>query len=520
MSLAIGVFTQQSIQAVPCDRPVSGLNVSLAIGNRTAQIPIYRPGAALYEIDPTVKINIINSLTNPAANRTVSTIGCTTGNCTFENVNGITHSFAGVCSKCVDTTSGISLWYDSNSSNPISPWVLNATGGMPAINVGGQSTFVSLAGSLRGEMDFEILSPEIQSALPFALANISMISVTLDGCTVNTTSGSETPQCSSRFRNELPDESFFEYWNVISTFCVVYPCIQNSFADVKNGKFTEITRNEIVMHVDGISTSPVQNYINVNKPCIIDGIQYDQSNYTRIPSWSQHSQTLLNGQLEPTDCVYSLYSASAWGLSEFLQTLFSGRCGLASNAEIGALFEQKWTLCNVDSENSSDAIWLQSMFNNANATFQSIDIAMNSMATAISDSFRLQGAYGSIWDDYLDNVTDVGGNLSRPAILNGTISQIKVCIQVNWRWLSLPACLVGLTAVLLLNAIITSRLDRQKLPIWKSSILPLLYSTPGMELFTTSASLTGLGKDAEKRTIRLIKADDRWEFEEIKNSNN
>jgi hypothetical protein len=166
-------MTQQAILAVPCNRPVQAGNVSLSIGNSTARLPSFRHGSALFDIDPKFKINIINGLANPSTNRTISKRDCTTGNCTFTAVNGITHSYAGICSKRVNTTSGIT--FSANATNMTdTPTVLfwNATGGQPSIPV--LSLIVFETGQTALTFPANVLS-EFEGVLPSTLLNVSVI---------------------------------------------------------------------------------------------------------------------------------------------------------------------------------------------------------------------------------------------------------------------------------------------------------------------------------------------------------
>src|SRR5436309_12738282 len=86
-SLTISVFTQQAILSVPCSKPIPGQNVTLPIGSNTGQLPQYLYTANTWDMDPIMKINIINALSNHSANGSVSARGCTSVNCTFKSVN-------------------------------------------------------------------------------------------------------------------------------------------------------------------------------------------------------------------------------------------------------------------------------------------------------------------------------------------------------------------------------------------------------------------------------------------------
>ena len=202
LSLAVSVFMQQAILTVPCERVDPNGIVSLPVGNTTARIPILANAMEEYVVDidihPTVKINIMNTLANPSANRFVSVAGCTTGNCTFESVNGITHSFAGVCGKCFDTSSGIFLWSNSSDlTDPDTTLFINATGGQPSIQLNGLGVLQSSA-QYPDDLPMEIpIDPNTEAIFLSSMFNVSIISLTSVGCTLNQTAS--TRNCSQHF---------------------------------------------------------------------------------------------------------------------------------------------------------------------------------------------------------------------------------------------------------------------------------------------------------------------------------
>lgn len=375
LSLAISVFTQQAISSVSCEITLPPGSVSLPLGGPIAELPNFMYAASAFDIGPSSKINIIGGLSNPSANRSVSVQGCTTGNCTFSATNGITHSFGGICSKCADTSPGIFLW--SNSTNLTDPYTavfINATGGRPALAIsqivnatGNQSattTFVpddclqSIAGDLllEGPMDIP-LEVGFEVILPSALLNVSVHSLTYAGCTPNATAANCSPSYASV--SEGLDPQQFNKWDVLSTSCVLYPCIRNSYAEVVDGIFTETTVSEVVMQPSDSTTQDKMEltFVGVNEPCVIDGALFTAFNYTAIPSWTQN-QSVINGQRVPTSCVYGLDQYTGWGLSTYLANILNANCLSGSGNEI----EDQWAFCSTQAAATSstpDAVWFQ-----------------------------------------------------------------------------------------------------------------------------------------------------------------
>jgi hypothetical protein len=115
------------------------------------------------------------------------------------------------------------------------------------------------------------------------------------------------------------------------------------------------------------------------------------------------------------------------------------------------------------------------------------------------------GSAGSLYNKCNSLVSSSYGNLSAPLEIFGVIYQPDVCVSVNWRWLSLPALLVLLTAILLVAAVARSLRDRKVFPSRKSSVLPFLYALQGaITAAPSGASVLGvLEKDAKRRMTRL-----------------
>lgn len=63
-------------------------------------------------------------------------------------------------------------------------------------------------------------------------------------------------------------------------------------------------------------------------------------------------------------------------------------------------------------------------------------------------------------------------------MINGVAWETTVCTYVEWPWIALPAMLTTATAVLLAGVVGKSWRYRASRPVWKSSILPLLFHGP------------------------------------------
>jgi hypothetical protein len=117
--------------------------------------------------------------------------------------------------------------------------------------------------------------------------------------------------------------------------------------------------------------------------------------------------------------------------------------------------------------------WLSSLYNQGNATFDTINSVFDGVATAYTNHVRNSG------------IPRAGKNSSAikdPAeIIIGQVWHTTICTKFAWEWLIFPAALVLATLAILVTTMMMSRLDPQQLPIWKSSLLPLLYYGFGKE---------------------------------------
>lgn len=69
-------------------------------------------------------------------------------------------------------------------------------------------------------------------------------------------------------------------------------------------------------------------------------------------------------------------------------------------------------------------------------------------------------------------------NVTSPGTINGIAWETMVCTHVEWAWVAFPAALTGGTAVFLVCAIWKEVRDREHRPVWKASVLPLLFHGP------------------------------------------
>jgi hypothetical protein len=101
---------------------------------------------------------------------------------------------------------------------------------------------------------------------------------------------------------------------------------------------------------------------------------------------------------------------------------------------------------------------------------------------------------------YLTKLTMDSGGL----MVYGTVSGLVSRIRVRWIWLSLPTAVQVAGLVLFLITTISTR--RQKVPLWKESLYPLIYhglDGPGLGDMTTDNRISAMDRTAAMTRARL-----------------
>jgi hypothetical protein len=112
--------------------------------------------------------------------------------------------------------------------------------------------------------------------------------------------------------------------------------------------------------------------------------------------------------------------------------------------------------------------WLDLVFNNGNATFETIDAYFESFTLAMTNQYHMTFG-GSYFDP---NAHDNLLNALVPGQVHGIVWQSNVCNQMQWEWLLLPALILLATAILLVWTVAKSWECRREQPVWKDNVLP------------------------------------------------
>ncbi|KAH8659901.1 hypothetical protein BX600DRAFT_522550 [Xylariales sp. PMI_506] len=470
-AIAVGPFMQQSIKTFACEQQVPGVNSSISVGNYVSTTAP-RVGAGMFDLQGTMKATMINGLANPQGNDSAVFVSCPSGNCTFPEYAGITHSTIGMCGMCFDTSSKIPvvngsvyLTSDGNVTLPSGLSVSNrfviSSDTIGTLTVGGTGT-----GGLDGlSWATDIMTEEFAAVASRSLFNFTVLTFTSASC-------DESPDfdaCSSSFRNDLNGYLGVDF-RPLAVSCTIYSCLKNFRGSVMGGELQEIevstelaspiieAENGEINYLAGVN---VGNYTAVKEPCFVDGQLYDSSNFSLVDT-TRHEFDLIkmdtvgDGTLTnvsvPLECLYKLRGTYGAGLTQYMQnSLFKGAC--AGNADSSGVIH------------CANNFWLEPFWNNASADALSVSAVVSNFTTVVTNRLRDNGHSLYVTSDrsrYLESA------------VQGAVYSTTVCTQFDWRWLLLPVVLVALTVALVLATITTSYVWQDQ-PVWKSSSLPLIY---------------------------------------------
>ncbi|KAJ3495927.1 hypothetical protein NLG97_g3038 [Lecanicillium saksenae] len=481
LSIAIGPFIQQAIKTETCpmQHPV-GEKASLPVAfNLPGADSWSRQGAGVNEPGIGLKGALVRGLTNPDSKDLKTEATCTTGNCTFPEtrmaVGNVTHSTLAMCTKCMDFTDLVkNVTVPQDNMTTVDPFNFTLDKIIVHPNVVGVGGPRLAVGPINLTAYEPHLTQEFKDVAIAAVSNISVLTM--------------PPQPKGGIDYSL---------RPVAAVCALYICLQDIRAAVRQGQLDEqiisttpatIYDSQIRSGAEGASRGPgaggggvsgsitarlsvpapgsnptTEDRTVVKSPCVIDDAIYTANNFSLVPNVTtkrMFRDLLFEGKQVsvPSDCYYTMSSNYALAIAQYLDsTLLLGSCAL--NTGFQALLG-----CN-------GPFWLASLYKQKNLTFASLEQSFIDLAAAATTFFRADG-WGPL------NITDWydDGRSPRPAkrTIIGQPQQVTVCIRLRWQWLLYTSILCVITIVLLVMSLVSTRMHRER-PVWKSSLLPLLY---------------------------------------------
>lgn len=474
-SLAVGPFTQQALKTTMCPTLLPNARAEIPTANYApGSSSYYRVGAGSFEMETDMKGAMIQGLTNPNGKDNEVDVSCPSSNCTWEDYGtGTTHASIGLCSACMDTTKYV--------SGPDKTGNITIPDNDAFINYGGLGQYMWI-GYSNLSWASDSFTEEFASAASVAISNFSMLLTSTSPCTPRPNSGFY--DCPHKVTQSTTNDYLNGLGDYIAASCVLYPCMKEYHGSYTGGKYTEkIVRTQPALpnEQETSSYSFTSNYTAVRSPCILDDGDYftDTSNTTlashvmnastwympnnmssapHIPGRTWANITLTN-QLDntvtntsvPNACLYKMDGIYASAMtSQMSYTIFSGGCTY-DNSQAGHI-------------NCGDEWWLAPLWGEMNATFESLEGAIDDFATTVTNKLRMTG-----------NGPDVHvGDVPRRSSTLGLVYESSTCTYFDRRWVSLPIILVLICAFLLLWIIVKNYTDPDQ-PVWKGSVLPLMF---------------------------------------------
>lgn len=454
-SLAVGPVTQQAVRTAVCPQLLPGVRAAMPAANYVpGSSSYYRIGAGSYELEVDMKSAMIKALAEQGGSDTSGVdVVCKTGNCTWPDYGtGVTHASIGLCSKCIDTTDFASA---ADSGANVTLPDENAY-----INYGMSGQYMWVGHSNLFPYG-HLFSEDFATAAAVSVRNFSILAASNSPCTKNATTGKLTcPHQISQSNNT----NFQGVGDYVAASCVLYPCMKEYSARFENNVLTEtlVKSTTAVPNTQETTNeySAFSNYTATRSPCPLDnGTWYDyvnQSDAAHIPgrTWANIS---LSGQLRgsknisvPNECLYKMNGIFYLAISSFTSTLFDGKC-FYDDEQAGHI-------------NCGDAWWLTPLWGEMNASFASLDNAMTDFTTAVTNKFRMTGRGPN---QLLGGTVDL-------AQTYGAVYETSTCIFFDRQWVALPAILVAI-CIILLTWIATKNYRDPELPVWKGSVLPLMF---------------------------------------------
>ncbi|ORY63262.1 uncharacterized protein BCR38DRAFT_436349 [Pseudomassariella vexata] len=487
VSGAFGSFTQQAIRTSLCKVPVLGYNATVPVAHYVDSVEdayvFQSHGPVSFQLGNPMKSALVNALTTADDGTSRLNFNCPTGDCTFpDQGEGLSYSSIGMCNECVDITSSVRQWPGQNASY-IDQMGLNLTITGMNNNQSIAAAFTGYWSSITAEQPtYESLWGEDSTS-----QRVTYLTFTWAPCTINETdpvAGGD--RNSGLFYNWICPKSDYPYipdmensLAVLAVNCTFYPCLRNYKARVTNGILQETTVSHIRMKGN---SSLFDNPSALKEPCFIDGLRYDAKNISEVPNINERNFTSIwkSGEVveAPTECVYRLSSVLAQGITQYMRDrFFEAQCWWDSN-------NYSSNLSHVSCPD--EAWWLDALFKKGFATFDTVDSLMRNVSVVATNRLRTVG---------------IDGNWRAPEYALGTVWNQTVCTNVDWRWIVLPVSLEFLTFCVLVVVVGLSWQERETRPVWKSSVLPLLFhGLKTDEQRTTFADTTSRGEESDAPT--------------------
>lgn len=453
-SLAVGPFTQQSISTDyrPTKVGIASLPVTYSLGSGSGDFYFRTLGGGdfiTWSLTAKVRSALFSALANPSSNDSIIPVDCPTGNCEFppwgwqgglESENDVTHASIGMCSRCHDVSSLVSMHGSSTYSLP-NGMEIKTSDSLSWLNI---------------ESDSDMTWAE--SVIPLEMAAQMRWSFT------NTTVLTMGPGAGQ----EVNDSAIYPSTPVAVT-CSLYPCLRTYSASIQDGRLVEheLQSNPLYPDLGNYTGTDVESKLfgpslalptsetelaSIQYPCRIDDAIFTTENMSTVtgaepvrildPNNAPEYPTIM----APKECTFRIKIFSYLILSAvYSEQFLNGNC--------------TWDLRQGYEVECPESWWLTSFWENKTASVQSVEDRFSAIADATTNQFRL----------------GVGREANSTNKVSGNAMKQVAYTVFDWQWFLLPVLLLLIDAFLLGWMLYRSiRYRNEEMP-WKGNLLPLLY---------------------------------------------
>jgi hypothetical protein len=458
LAIASDPFIQQVIKYRPCPQAVPSLQASVLRTNN-------------YTINSNTSLSDVSAIDAPMQaalyegvyeSFSAITPTCPTGNCTFPHYRTV-----GMCSACNEISNTINATCSNTTDATTCNWTLPS----------GLTLNLTEGVAMRMAPAYDTTTLSVSEVITFTdLLDYDKTHI------VNFTDGIYgTPS------------------DVMAVQCSLFPCVRTYGMDVVENQNTEVLLDTSEMVQQQANSSEmvqqliygevpfvmanqsqignadaIAPYIGAPMPCLLDGTYYDATSFTEPNTtniWPVKG-LLPNDATAylPNSCVFMW--ENTFGLEDYLPLFLQGNVSAIQGVP-----------------NYGNPDWMVQLYDNGNATFQTVNATWAAIADSITMRVRKSGDPSN----------------SEPAA--GVVLQTDTCVSVQWPWLNFPAALLVLTLVFLLATIVQSR-RHTNLHIWKGSPLALLFHGMDQDLSDRYRLVDQLDEMEEKANHMLVQIRD------------
>jgi hypothetical protein len=471
VSFLVGPFVQQASGATPCSFPSSTLNASLPFAHQVPRIGGYSTPYAYTEPAPDLVAAIISSVVSPNGIENKISISCATGNCTFnerasetsqdiafDEANYTTHSTVGMCSMCTDVASLVMSTIVMKTIGQISYFTEYT---LPNGLYLSSSEDVIMEPSPNLTWMGSLMTHSVREASRWAYVNVTLLNV---GTDPPTASACSLYPCQRTYKSIVEDNQLYE---------------QETQSTVMRIELDEANGGHLLAMKESNSLSNTQlNYTSIKSPCRLGGRDFhpgdsfpDSITTTNLQLYNLSYGGYPSERVTwPEQCIYRQPAAFVQAISIVMnRDIFDGQCerykifDCTKNHD-----EHKGRGSDLD-RIGVNAVLRPLVEHNGSSSHANITKYFDAVANAMTNRFRFQ--YGSATERNFS----AGADVPPLDLVYGTVWESKVCVEMRVKWLILPIFLTFITSILSMWTIFTNWKRRHTIPVWKESILPLLF---------------------------------------------